>query len=199
MEVTVGLTLTAKRLSERKVLCKNLDAVETLGSTSCICSDKTGTLTMNKMTAAHLWYSGAMFKAANRQKFGTDYHYEYDIKDPGFKALQECAVICSVANFDRSLPAEKVSQINNDKGLTKEKKEEKIKDEERLWEERLKTMLYLEMPTTGDASESGLIKFFQPISDITKMRDEYPIIKDYEGKPCRLPFNSTNKYAFSIN
>ena len=66
IEVTVGLTLTAKRLAEKKVVCKNLDAVETLGSTSCICSDKTGTLTMNKMTAAHLWYSGRMFKAANK-------------------------------------------------------------------------------------------------------------------------------------
>ena len=60
-------------------------------------------------------------------------------------------------------------------------------------------MIYLDMPTTGDASESGLIKFFQPISDITKMRAQFPIIKDYEGKECRMPFNSTNKYAFSIN
>ncbi len=88
VEVTVGLTLTAKRLSEQKVLCKNLDAVETLGSTSCICSDKTGTLTMNKMTAAHLWYSGKMFKAANRQKLGHNFQYEYDINDPGFRSLQ---------------------------------------------------------------------------------------------------------------
>ena len=55
------------------------------------------------------------------------------------------------------------------------------------------------MPTTGDASESGLIKFFQPISDIKKTREQFPVVKDYEGKDCRLPFNSTNKYAFSIN
>lgn len=117
VEVTVGLTLTAKRLSERKVLCKNLDAVETLGSTSCICSDKTGTLTMNKMTAANLWYSGQLVKASNKQKYGTNYNYEYDIKDLGFTALHEAAVICSVANFDRGLPSEKISAIVNDKSI----------------------------------------------------------------------------------
>ena len=74
-EVTVGLTLTAKRLAEQKVLVKNLEAVETLGSTSCICSDKTGSLTQNKMTAENLWYSGRIFKAANRQKNGADFKY----------------------------------------------------------------------------------------------------------------------------
>ena len=63
VEITVGLTLTAQILSRRKVLVKFLDAVETLGATSCICSDKTGTLTMNKMTASNIWYSGKFCKA----------------------------------------------------------------------------------------------------------------------------------------
>jgi sodium/potassium-transporting ATPase subunit alpha len=75
VEITVGLTLTAQRLSQRKVLVKFLDAVETLGSTSCICSDKTGTLTMNKMTASNIWFSGKLCKAENRQKRGLDFHY----------------------------------------------------------------------------------------------------------------------------
>ncbi|KII73496.1 Sodium/potassium-transporting ATPase subunit alpha-1 [Thelohanellus kitauei] len=55
MTVTVALTLCAKKMSRKNCLVKNLESVETLGSTSVICSDKTGTLTQNRMTVSHLW------------------------------------------------------------------------------------------------------------------------------------------------
>lgn len=63
--ITISLSVTAKKLSHLKVLVKNLESVETLGSTSCICSDKTGTLTQNIMTVEHLWINNKIMKGEN--------------------------------------------------------------------------------------------------------------------------------------
>lgn len=93
MVLTVFPAIGAWRLSKEKVLTRRINAIETLGSISVLCSDKTGTLTENRMTVTRLFADGRLFdvdKVAATDELPEDFH-----------ALVEYAILASAVDpFD---------------------------------------------------------------------------------------------------
>ncbi len=85
--VTIILSIGVTRLAKKNVIIRRLHAVETLGCCEVICSDKTGTITQNKMTVRSVAYNKNIYSAT-----------ELDEKNPVAVALLKCMTLCNDAS-----------------------------------------------------------------------------------------------------
>ncbi len=99
--VTISLALGMREMVRRNALIRRLSSVETLGSTTVICSDKTGTLTQNAMTVTRIWVDGKMYEIS-----GTGYSTEGEFYLEGNKI--------SLSDHPALLTALWVGTLNND-------------------------------------------------------------------------------------
>ncbi len=95
--VTIVLSFGTRKMAQENAVIRKLQAVEGLGSVSVICSDKTGTLTQNRMTVRQLFVNGKIIPAA-----------EANFKDSAQEALLRTALLCS----DATVTTDSTGKVN---------------------------------------------------------------------------------------
>ncbi|MFD0671826.1 calcium-translocating P-type ATPase, SERCA-type [Cohnella sp. GCM10027633] len=167
--VTIALALGVQRMIKRRAIVRKLPSVETLGCASVICSDKTGTLTQNKMTVTQLWLGDRKIEVT-----GEGYEPIGQLKEAGkgidakgdasLRRLTQIAALCNNSEIAHVDPVDEPKKRKSGKGAVDEKPEWRVKGD----------------PTEGAllvlAAKTGLSK--GSLESLYKREKEFPFDPD---------------------
>lgn len=168
--VTTMLSIAAKRLAKKQVLVKDLHAVETLGSITLLASDKTGTLTQNRMTVVGAWLNGQVYSAIPSEREPV-----LDGAVPNMDKFLACCSLCSRCKIEFPQPDQPDAAADGTK-VTAESP----------------SVSEAEPRIFGDATEQGLVRFAMQRVNVMSLNESCPKVHE-------IPFNSTNKWHLTIH
>ena len=218
--VVTILTITGRRLAALNVFVKQLSSVETLGSATVIASDKTGTLTQNKMTVSRLWFdltpmtTETIYRDLGPSTLTMNPNSVNKTVYSGtatLRALERVCAVCSRTRFSdhRDLTDDEARMVEQNQTLRQLDPSMTLRSAKAAFPQFL-SMLDSNMTINsakrqaltgvrddskreviGDASETALFNFIRARQSIELVRYHNRIVFD-------VPFNSRNKYALSI-
>jgi P-type Ca2+ transporter type 2C len=177
--VTITLAIGMRHMAEKNALIRNLHSVETLGSASVICTDKTGTLTAGRMTAVRMFYKGVVYRMTGIGYDPTG-HVVPETVDPKYQDHVEAAANeLQKADPEYNFPLEAAVMCSNAELQWQE--EEKETGRPGYWE------------AVGNASERPLVVALRK-TGVTEqdVKDAYPRLHEN-------PFSSKRKMMSTLS
>ena len=140
--LTASLTITANIMKRNDILCKSLKTVETLGSTSVLLSDKTGTLTKNQMVVRDCLIGTTTMTAEEASSDITSEKTTIHSKSPALQQLRVVSAVCNAGEFDPTtvhlpLPQRKITGDATDQAILRLSESlGPIKQSREMWRKR---------------------------------------------------------------
>ena len=183
--VTITLAIGTKKMLKKNALIRKLPSVETLGDVTVICSDKTGTLTENKMTVRKAYVSGKEIDIS-----GNGYSLEGELKcekkiNKDDLMLFKIGILCNNSGF--------IDNSSRDKTILPEFSNKTISNENHITHEIVYEKKEDKIEVIGDPTEAALL------ISATKAGLNYDELTNYWKRTKEIPFDSIKKLMSTIN